>query len=362
VAGLERVRAVPYSVDTGVQLGEAVLLGSQERSYALSVANVARITLARTDVDLAWVQPAARWAIESDLQQPLWAGYVDALDEDEGGEYVELTLVDPVGAVLEDTRSAKELVLQRTAGEALRQLLAEQEAWSPTGLSLGRVDAGPFVEEALKATSLQHGLEQLTAVSPGYDWWVLTRNVGGALAGELNWGRAGRDRRGDVLRSGIEIKQARQVWKRSGLVRSVTVVGQHAQFAQRAAVELLTAGQGKGDVPAVSSETSVQTNGPAGRRELVAVMNQEVSPEALIQRAETILLRTLELAHTLELELHLTNTTVQTIGLGDRFSVSVPSLMLGAGLEGVVRVLGLEPHEEDGRLDAIVTVEEVTPV
>jgi len=55
--------------------------------------------------------------------------------------------------------------------------------------------------------------------------------------------------------------------------------------------------------------------------------------------------------------LDLTSSRVQSLQLGDRFSVQLPSLELKAK----VRLLGLEPHEEAGQLDTICSVVEVTP-
>lgn len=335
-------------------------LRQQGRVFALSQAGVASISVHQSEVEDAWLEPASAWLIVSHLGLPSWFGYVDTVRED--ADSIQIMLKDPIAAVLADTRSPKALELEGSAGNAIRRMMAEVEAYQSTEIALGVIAEGTEVIEKLSATDIASALSSLLEAAPTYDYWL---TVAGETLPEvrLNWGEPGNDRSSSLLTEGHEIvEKPTLIRRRSGLVRSVLYTSAAERFEDSEGAEITI-----GDDPGIGDWPSQPTHdpwvgplppspSPAGRKQWVKITLDDMKWGQLAQRGEGVLRRELELGLELELTLDLGSEAVRDLWLGDTVRVWCPSLRAGAGFRGTVRIRGLEPHEETGRLDAIVGV------
>jgi len=359
---LENVRAYALTMDAPFQRRSGpVPLVSQQRVYALSENQTGRIVVAAGDMTLEMAAPGTAWLVENDLGLPPWAGFVHEETERLGAGELVLTLQDAAAAILADTRTPKSVSAgPLAAGELVRRLLSSPEAWAPTRVRPGQIEPGPTLSQPLQADKVLGALRELVGMAAGADYWLeaVERE---AVEFVLHWGAPGQDRRQmTVLREGIEILDATLTRSREGLMQSVLVVGGAATFEDRDGVEVTANGAIAADVRSVPAGKVLTKRtgrrGAAGRRQEVIVRQRAVDRATLEAQAQAVLRRKVELADHLELVLSLASTDVRTLRPGDVFRVVLPSLQLGTGFDAAVRLRGMEPHEESGRMPAVVSI------
>ena len=341
------------------QLGGPLRPQSISRSYGLSEDGSASAVISLNDVDdLAWILPGSCWRIDqSDLGEPVWAGFMPQEDLPMDADTFTLALQGPKEALL-SIEMAIDLPLRASPPFAARQAIVSAQSRRP-GMLSGSIDrGGTAVEIQARAETVSKFIDSLRSFDPTYDWRERIEFRDRYLSFYLDFGILQNPTTHVIVRDHIVAGR----FTRTRPVGSLTVLGASDRFRKRSRATVAVAGM----VPALSEDPTrtilrprvdvlaARNIGPAASRHISEVQERVTSdvPGFAAARYEELLRE----VDTLLLTLDGTKAGGQTPQLGDIVRVSVPDWVPGLQVDATVQIRHIAPRDEVGDRDMVAKV------
>ncbi len=343
-------------------LGGPIQLTAQRRSFELGERSDGQISFNAAEIDRSWVRAGSAWSIESTLYDEVWLGFVD--DEDwpmDSGE-LDIPLVGIIEGLLQVEAGTFESFTN--AGSVIRAGLV-LAAGRSTGVFPGTIEDGPLLDSTIGGDTVADLIEAVEDLSNLYSRERVEETREG-LNLFLDFGLM--EFAKPVVLTRNEIIDG--IYKLGRVPVSVSVFGPGAGFAGRPVASVGSdtrpslSGSGRGGskddrrgiqpiAPDINSDIRRRWIGPAAGWHRPIIEEQDVAIDGLAQRRLAQLHRgTEELAVTLDM----TKPVVQSLHVGDMIRVRVADWAEGYGPLSLdnVHVHAIDPHEEDGTMDAIL--------
>ncbi len=158
MAVLENVKAFyrgftpPYP-----KLAGPINLVSQRRTFELSEPATALIEVALEDIEPEWIRAGNCWSIESELGEPIWAGFSEEEEWELDADSITIPLVGPLLGLL-SVDINRSVPTRGAAGFTVNKLI---EAAQVQGLVAGNINKGPLVEISLGGESVADAIQSL---------------------------------------------------------------------------------------------------------------------------------------------------------------------------------------------------------
>lgn len=314
-----------------------------ERSWIANDAGAARFSLPQGDAQAvdSYIGADYVYAIESDAGLPWWVGFL-------AGRWVEdgtlLTVVlRELTYVLSQRFTGPDDVYPLGAGAILRAVLAKAGAVFSHPFQLGDFsDAGLYQAKTLRHSAVLDVAKSL-ANDTGYQWWPEYTVTPAGITARISWGSRRDHDRSDVviLEEGRNLEASPTLEDRSGPpLERATVVGS------------TSSGTAYRDRPMATATRSTNLRASLLGIERVSIDEQATDNRSASAAAEAALVK----AHSRVLRLVVVDPALWPLcALGADVRVRLPRYNLGRGLDATVRITGVQPDEDAGRL--MLTVE-----
>lgn len=334
---------------------------SQKREFALSKMVVGEIEIAVPDItDQSWIRPGMAWSISSDLGQPYWAGFVEVEERIFGASSVRIKLLGPMRGILDGIE-----VFSSTQGAGLRGVenevrnVLEFALSRNAGITLGEISVPPnfdfqpqgdTVAKFVQSVTDRTDVDYLETMELKDNQLVLRLQVGSFL------------RKTTHVISQDDIIAGN--FTRDRPVNSVTVVGAGNAFSTRSAATTAAV-----DRPRLGQAVS-HAREPAPQHEVGIVERRDIGPAAtrhqtvieervsvgIEDQARATLIDDLRAVDRVGLTLDMSRTVVQALRVGDVFRLKVEDWMGGVGVEALLHIRTILPHEETGKMNIVAWV------
>ena len=344
-------------------LGGPIAVVAQRRSYTLGERDDAEFKIDAADIDPLWIRAGSCWTIESSLYNEIWTGFVE--DEDWpllAGE-ISVPLVGLIDGLLQVEAGTFQSFT--SAGSVLREALGLAQARN-SGIAAGLIEDGPLLDSFIGGETVADLIEEVQDLSNLFAR-ERTEVISNGLLLLLDFGVLEAPTRKVLTRNEI----VDGLYKRSRVPVSATGFGPAATFDTRSVSSVVldssslsgSGGRGSGfasrrsirPIPprieeVVSSPSKIA---PAAGYHFSFVEDRSLDIGGLTQRRfEQAFRGTTELMVTLDM----TKGVVQSLRVGDVVDVRVANWAQGFGelVLSRVHVHAIEPHEEDGTMDAVL--------
>lgn len=371
------------------RIGRFVTAFDVARSYELGGPGLGSLEVALNDPLIDESEPLRGrvLVIESSLYPYPWVGAIQRrlVNRDRGSVSLQAK---GFGGILEDRVLPTDYETSLNAGDEIRRALETTNRRNNTGIAMGAVANHGRLASGLKfsQTKAATALDRI-ADAGGVEWWLeffaSPSNISAVMRVARSRG-ADRFRVGPVLRDGFNVEWTESIEDALANLFALTVIAGQVSLTQsftERTRHTVVRQEGGGFVtqlvpvgPATSSDTvgtdgrrrrdsaisahgfarfsEVITQSPVTRREVAVLRDELRSEDITVQTADSIIDRIPVPERSLRLD------SIQTadwrhITPGDVLRVDAPGAFI-RGWDGPVRILGVQPDEDDGRMALVV--------
>lgn len=357
----------------GKRIGELTSAENINRAFRTMATSRATVTVAETDPLVAQLDPRrGRILVIESADYPLaWAGKLVDTSGQPGSGTVRLD-ARSLDTVFTERNLPASTSVSGTADSVVRELLSTINRQNPTG-----IEAAPEMPTGEPYTA-QFGDQALAPVltrvarETGREWWVEYDVTAREIDARLHYGVRGFDRFADVqLSEGQTGSVETETWRinTDGLTHRIrAIAGQESvtqDFASRGREERLRSAEGPIDSALVVG-VEAQVHGypiehtPLGATPLTAaeriVVLEHLRPTGLAEAAEALLTRPERGERRVVLKVPGNTTVWADLLPGNVIGVSLPSPVLLDGFSGPVRIVSVQPREEEGDVRLVTEV------
>lgn len=343
-----------------VRIGGPIAVSTISRTTGLSIDSTADLAVAAEDIELDWIRSGMCWAIDqSDIGEPLWAGFVDIEELPMDSESVRVPLLGPKLGLLAGELAVR-LPARVSSGSAVRAALEAMQASNGAIFPGDIEEIGPAIELDVRGESASQFINTIREIC-SCDWRErVTARASNELQFFLDFGLLKRETRIVLGRNEI----VTGVSARRRPVASLTTLSQAAGFADRQAVTIAGGARQSAAQPVdgvmhpqderVAELLRERDIGPAATRHAVEIserVGEGISNFAMERHVE--LLRGVE---EVTFTLDATKADAQAVQLGDVVTVDVPNWFKTLHLNVKVHIREIAPQDSVGQRDVVASV------
>lgn len=307
-----------------------IYVSSAPRSWGLSEESDARVAVAAADIQEEWIRPGMCWIVDdSDLGEPIWAGFVEEQDIPLAADELVVELIGPKKALL-SVEFAVRLPVNVTRAYAIRQAI-EAAQTRHGGIEPGDIDPTEGVASPIdvRGETVSDFIDTMHDETGLAEWRerVELRNGGKELVFYLDFGKLQRET--NIVLGTKDLVDG--LYTRGRVPSSLTLLGSASGFEERAvstvAVESATTAS---EPPAeVLSELDAPSRDKITERDIgpgAAFHVTQISERISGDIAEFSRQRHVEILNKMDemmLTVDMSRATTQAVRLGDVFYLDV---------------------------------------